>query len=388
MNAMPSAGSLMFITERPTVVFVRGQGSWLYDADGRAYLDFIQGWAVNSLGHCPQIIQDALAAQAAKVINVSPAYYNEPMCRLADLLAALSGLDRVFFANSGAEANEGAIKLARKWGEKKRVGAFEIIAFENGFHGRTLATMSASGKPQFKNLYEPKVPGFSHVPVNDIAAVDRAIHAKTVAVMLEPIQGESGIVPFSDSFLRDLRELTERRGLLLILDEIQTGIGRTGRMFCHEYAGIRPDILTVGKGIGGGVPLAAVLARQDVCLFEAGDQGGTFNGNPLMTAVGFAVVGEISRPGFLHQVRENGEYLATQLRQLSVDCGFGEVRGRGLLLALDLRQPIASDLARRALERGLLINAVRPATLRFMPALNVKREEIDQVLRILRELIA
>jgi acetylornithine/N-succinyldiaminopimelate aminotransferase len=378
----------MFITERPTVVFVRGQGSWLYDADGRAYLDFIQGWAVNSLGHCPQIIQDALAAQAAKVINVSPAYYNEPMCRLADLLAELSGLDRVFFANSGAEANEGAIKLARKWGEKKRVGAFEIVAFENGFHGRTLATMSASGKPQFRNLYEPKVPGFSHVPVNDIAAVDRAIHAKTVAVMLEPIQGESGIVPFSDSFLHDVRELTERRGLLLILDEIQTGIGRTGRMFCHEYAGVRPDILTVGKGLGGGVPLAAVLARQDVCLFDAGDQGGTFNGNPLMTAVGFAVVGEISRPEFLGQVRENGDYLATQLRQLSADFGFGEVRGRGLLLALDLLQPIASDLAKRALERGLLINAVRPATLRFMPALNVKREEIDQMLRILRELIA
>jgi acetylornithine/N-succinyldiaminopimelate aminotransferase len=206
--------------------------------------------------------------------------------------------------------------------------------------------------------------------------------------MLEPIQGESGIVPFSDSFLRDVHELTQRRGLVLILDEIQTGIGRTGRMFGHEYAGIRPDILTVGKGIGGGVPLAAVLARQDVCLFEAGDQGGTFNGNPLMTAVGFAVVGEISRPEFLHQVRESGDYLAAQLRQLSDDFGFGEVRGRGLLLALDLLQPIASDLAKRALERGLLINAVRPATLRFMPALNVKREEIDKMLRILRELIA
>jgi acetylornithine/N-succinyldiaminopimelate aminotransferase len=388
MKAMPSAGSLMFITERPNVVFVRGQGSWLYDADGRAYLDFIQGWAVNSLGHCPQIIQDALAAQAAKVINVSPAYYNEPMCRLADLLTELSGLDRVFFANSGAEANEGAIKLARKWGEKKRLGAYEIIAFDNGFHGRTLATMSASGKPQFRNLYEPKVPGFSHVPVNDITAVERAIHAKTVAVMLEPIQGESGIVPFSDSFLRDVRELTQRRGLLLILDEIQTGIGRTGHMFCHEYAGIHPDILTVGKGIGGGVPLAAVLARQDVCLFEAGDQGGTFNGNPLMTAVGFAVVGEISRPEFLRQVRENGDYLITQLLQLSADFGFGEMRGRGLLLALDLLQPIASDLAKRALERGLLINAVRPATLRFMPALNVSREEIDRMLNVLRELIA
>src|SRR5215471_819028 len=231
MKAMQPATSLMFITERPNVVFVRGQGSWLYDADGRAYLDFIQGWAVNSLGHCPQIMQGALAAQAAKVINVSPAYYNEPMCRLAELLAELSGLDRVFFANSGAEANEGAIKLVRKWGSVKRDGAYEIIAFEGAFHGRTLATMSASGKAQWKDLYEPKVPGFVHAPVNDIEAVRSAIGPKTVGVMLEPIQGEAGVLPFSLQFLRDLRRLCDSAGVLMILDEIQTGVARTGRMF-------------------------------------------------------------------------------------------------------------------------------------------------------------
>jgi acetylornithine/N-succinyldiaminopimelate aminotransferase len=384
---MQSSDSLMFITDRPDVVFVKGDGSWLFDEKGRRYLDFIQGWAVNSLGHTPALIREALAAQAARVINVSPAYYNEPMRQLADLLCRTSGLDRVFFANSGGEANEGAIKLVRKWGSKKRAGAFEIIAFENAFHGRTLATMSASGKPQFKNLYEPKVPGFFHVPMNDIAAVERAIGPNTAAVMLEPIQGESGILPFTDSFLRDMRELTNQRGLLLVLDEIQTGIGRTGQMFCFEHANIRPDILTVGKGVGGGVPLAAVLAREEICLFEPGDQGGTFNGNPLMTAVGCAVVGEISRPEFLARISENGEYLAGRLRQLSDELGLGEVRGKGLLLALELGRPIASEIVKRALAAGLLINAPKPSVLRFMPALNVSRDEIDEMLRILCQIL-
>jgi acetylornithine/N-succinyldiaminopimelate aminotransferase len=223
--------------------------------------------------------------------------------------------------------------------------------------------------------------------MNDIPAIKRAIGPKTAAIMLEPIQGESGIVPFTDSFLRDLRELTTQHGLLLVLDEIQTGIGRTGRMFCFEHANIDPDIVTVGKGIGGGVPLAAVLAREEICLFEPGEQGGTFNGNPLMTAVGCAVVGEISRPTFLAQVSENGEYLTGRLRQLSVEFGMGEVRGRGLLLALELGRPVAAEVVKRALASGLLINAPKPTVLRFMPALNVTRDEIDEMLRILRQVI-
>src|SRR5215471_9987890 len=383
--APPISGtrSLMFITHRPNVTFVRGQGSWLFDEDNKPYLDFVQGWAVNSLGHSPRIVLDALMAQSERVLNVSPAYYNEPMCRLAELLARLSQLDRVFFANSGAEANEGAIKLARKWGSLKRDGAHEIVVFEDSFHGRTLATMSASGKPQWKDLYEPKIPVFIRVPKDDLSAVARAIGSRTAAVMLEPIQGEAGVIPFSASFLRGLRELTNEAGVLLILDEIQTGIGRTGTMFCFEHADIRPDIMTLGKGIGGGVPLAAVLAREDICLFEAGDQGGTFNGNPLMTAVGCAVVGEISRPAFLAQVSENGEYLAGRLRQLSVEFGLGEVRGRGLLLALELGRPVGSEVVKRALASGLLINAPKPGVLRFMPALNVTRDEIDELFRIL-----
>jgi acetylornithine/N-succinyldiaminopimelate aminotransferase len=378
----------MFITERPEVTFVRGEGAWLFDARGEAYLDFIQGWAVNSLGHSPRIVQDALVSQAAQVINVSPAFHNEPMRRLARTLADLSGLDRVFFANSGAEANEGAIKIARKWGAKQRAGAHEIVVFEDAFHGRTLATMSASGKPQWKDLYEPKASGFVRVPKNDIEIVRKAIGPKTVAIMLEPIQGEAGVLPFGDEFLRDLRKLCDATNTLLMLDEIQTGIGRTGAMFCFEHANIRPDVLTLGKGIGGGVPLAALLAREECCCFEVGDQGGTFNGNPLMTAVGYAVVKEISRPEFLAAVRNRSEFLKSKLQALSTKLSLGEVRGMGLLLALGLNAPVGKEIVQAALSRRLLINSPRPDVLRFMPALNVTIAEIEQMVRILEDSIA
>jgi acetylornithine/N-succinyldiaminopimelate aminotransferase len=383
----PSGESLMFINHRPEITFVRGEGSWLYDTDGRGYLDFVQGWAVNSLGHSSSVVRDALQTQADRVINVGPGYYNAPMKVLAKSLAELSGLERVFFANSGAEANEGALKLARKWGSLRRGGAYEVVVFEDAFHGRTLAMMSASGKPQWKNLYEPKLPGFVRLPKEDLAAVRRAIGSNTTAIMLEPIQGEAGVIPFSASFLGGLRDIANEAGVLLIFDEIQTGIGRTGRMFCFEHSGIRPDIVTVGKGIGGGVPLTALIAREDICLFEAGDQGGTFNGNPLMTAVGEAVVKTISRAEFLAQVEENGAYLEFQLNTLSLELGLGEVRGKGLLLALDLKDSVASKVVDNALELGLLINAPRPPILRFMPALNVSRDEIDQMAKILREAI-
>jgi acetylornithine/N-succinyldiaminopimelate aminotransferase len=387
MNTYASAESLMFVNHRPEKTFVRGEGSWLYDGDGRGYLDFVQGWAVNSLGHSSTVVRDALQAQAGRVINVGPGYYNEPMMALAKSLARLSGLQRVFFANSGAEANEGAIKLARKWGSIRRGGAYEIVVFEDAFHGRTLAMMSASGKPQWKSLYEPKLPGFVRVPREDLDAVRRATGPNTAAVMLEPIQGEAGVIPFSTSFLRGLRALADECGVLLIFDEIQTGIGRTGHMFCFEHSGIRPDVMTVGKGLGGGVPLTALLAREEVCLFEAGDQGGTFNGNPLMTAVGYAVVQEISRPDFLVRVNGSGIYFEAKLKALSRELGLGEVRGKGLLLALELNRPIASCVVDAALDLGLLINAPRPSVLRFMPALNVSRAEMDLMTEILRAAI-
>src|SRR5262245_44733027 len=227
--------SLMEITSRPDVVFVEGRGSWLRDANGKDYLDFIQGWAVNCLGHCPDAITQAIATQSKQLLNCSPSYYNAPMIRLADLIAEKSGLQRTFFTNSGAEAIEGAIKLARKWGRTHRGGAYEIITMDHGFHGRTLAAMAASGKAQWEQLFEPKVPGFRKVPLNDIAAVERAITPGTVAVMLEPIQGEAGVFVAEDQFLRDLRALTTQQGILLILDEIQTGIGRTGKFFGFEH---------------------------------------------------------------------------------------------------------------------------------------------------------
>jgi acetylornithine/N-succinyldiaminopimelate aminotransferase len=373
---------VMAITDRPPIVMVEGSGSWLRDSQGREYLDFVQGWAVNCLGHGHPVVVEALAAQARRLINCSPAYHNEPMARLAGALAGSSGLDAVFLCNSGAEANEGAIKLARKWGQLHRDGAYEIVTTHGAFHGRTLATMSASGKPAFEPLFEPKVPGFRKVPLNDLDAMAEAITARTVAVMIEPIQGEAGVYPARDDYLRALRRLADERGVLLILDEVQTGIGRTGRLYAFEHAGVRPDILTLGKGLGGGVPLAALVASGRASCFAPGDQGGTFNGNPLMAAVGAAVVDTVRRPEFLASVRETGAYLEERLAVLSDKTGQGDVRGRGLLLALALTRE-AGEVAAAALDHGLLINAPRPDTLRFMPALTVSREEIDRMIEIL-----
>jgi acetylornithine/N-succinyldiaminopimelate aminotransferase len=375
--------ALMDITARPQVIFVRGEGSVLWDSNGKRYLDFVQGWAVNCLGHSPPVIADTLAAQAKLLLTPSPAFYNEPSLKLAKALVDLSCFDQVFFANSGAEANEGAIKLARKYGALHKNGAFEIITFEGGFHGRTLATMSACGKKAFEPLFEPKVPGFRKAKLNDLASVRKLINDETVAVMLEPIQGEAGVWPATDQFLQELRALTKEHGLLLIVDEIQTGMSRTGKLFHYEHAGIEPDIMTLGKGIGGGVPLAALLATERASCFEHGDQGGTFNGNPLMCAAGLAVLDQIAAPEFLKGVVDTGLFLESELQRLSARHGLGEVRGRGLLLALDLRLPIGASIVAQALEAGVLLNSPQLDALRFMPALNVSREEIAEMVECL-----
>ena len=381
------AQALMEITTRPPLVFVRGEGSWLWDHTGKRYLDFIQGWAVNCLGHSPAVITQALLEQSRKLISPSPAFYNEPSMRLAQRIVEHSCFQRVFFANSGAEANEGAIKLARKWGAKNKSGAHEIITFEDSFHGRTLATMSASGKPQFRELFEPKVPGFPKAKLNDLASVERLITDKTVAVMLEPIQGETGVIIATDTFMRELRELTRKRGLLLIVDEIQTGVGRTGKLWGYEYSGIEPDIMTLGKGLGGGVPLAGLVASERVSCFEPGDQGGTFNGNPLMAAVGCAIMDTMFGTGFLQEVQARGDYLVKQLAALSSRHRLGEVRGRGLLVALDLKRDIAANVVEIARDDGLLLNAPRPNLLRFMPALNLSQGETDLMLAMLEDVL-
>jgi acetylornithine/N-succinyldiaminopimelate aminotransferase len=343
------------------------------------------------LGHCPPEIAAALTAQAGKLLNPSPAFYNAPMIELAGLLTAHSCFDRVFFANTGAEANEGAIKLARKWGQLNRDGAFEIITFGHSFHGRTLATMSASGKAGWDTIFAPQVSGFPKAVYNDIASVEALIGPQTVAVMLEPVQGEGGVIPADIDFLKALRALTEARGILLIVDEVQTGVGRTGKLFAHEHAAIEPDIMTLGKGIGGGVPLAALLAREAICCFVPGDQGGTYNGNPLMTAVGVAVMQRMLAPGFLAEVTAKGQILSQRLLELSAKHGLAGERGSGLLRALILDDERGPEIVQKALALtpcGLLLNSPRPNLLRFMPALNVSVAEIDQMIGLLDGLLA
>ncbi len=386
--------ALLNITNRPSLVFTEGRGMWLTDHAGKRYLDYLQGWAVNCLGHSPQCIQDALTAQSKKLINPSPAFYNEPSILLASLLTKNSCFDRVFFASSGAEANEGAIKLARKWGKLNKNSAgenrYEIITFNHSFHGRTLATMSASGKAGWDTIFAPQVPGFPKAELNDIASVEKLITDKTVAVMLEPVQGEGGVVPATREFMQALRALTKQRGLLLIVDEVQTGTGRTGELFAHQLSNIEPDIMTLGKGIGGGVPLAALLCREEIACFEPGDQGGTYNGNPLMTAVGVAVIDQLLQPGFLQSVKDKGAYLSAALLKLSAEHGLQGERGEGLLRALKLGHNIGAQIVETARDMnpvGLLLNSPRPDLLRFMPALNVTTDEIDQMISMLSDVL-
>lgn len=380
------AKALMEITSRPDLVFMRGEGSWLEDHNGKRYLDFVQGWAVNSLGHCPPEVVRALTDQAQRLINPSPAFYNQPAMDLARRLTGASCFDRVFFANSGAEANEGAIKLARKWGQLHRNGAYKIITFQHSFHGRTLATMSASGKAGWDTIFAPQVDGFPKAPLNDLDAVAALIDDQTVAIMLEPVQGEAGVIPASTEFMQGLRELADKHGLLLVVDEVQTGMGRTGTLFGYQHSGITPDIMTLGKGIGGGVPLAALCAREEVSCFAHGDQGGTYNGNPVISAVGVAVFDALTAPGFLDAVNSRGRQLADGLNRLSEKWGMDGERGVGLLRALKLDQTDGGAIVQAAMAlqpEGLLLNSPRPDLLRFMPALNVTAAEVDHMLLLL-----
>ena len=382
--------SVMFITQRPEVIMVEGNGSWLTDNNGKRYLDFLQGWAVNCLGHCNSGMIEALNTQAKKLINPSPAFYNEPMIGLSNLLTANSCFDKVFFANSGAEANEGAIKLARKWGQINKSGAFEIITFDHSFHGRTLATMSASGKPGWDTMFAPQVGGFPKADLNDLDSVKKLVTDKTVAVMLEPVQGEGGVIPASLEFMQELRKFTKENNILLIADEVQAGCGRTGSLFAYHQDGIEPDLMTLGKGIGGGVPLAALMATNAAACFVPGDQGGTYNGNPLMTAVGISVIEQLLAPGFLDSVKAKGELLSAELLKLSEEFHLEGERGSGLLRALMLSKDVGGKLVELARERspeGLLINSPRPNLLRFMPALNVSEDEIRLMCKMLRELL-
>jgi predicted acetylornithine/succinylornithine family transaminase len=361
----------------------------VWDVEGREYLDLIAGIAVTSLGHSSPVVQRALAEQSAKLIQVSNLFYSIPQLELAQLLLGNSPFDRVFFCNSGAEANEAAIKLARRWGKKHKDGAFAVISAEHAFHGRTLATVTATGKDAYTRPFAPLPEGFPHVPFNDMDALERAVDASTVGVLLEPIQGESGVHMATETYLRDVRDFCTAKGLLMILDEVQTGVGRLGTLFGFERWGIEPDIATLAKGLGGGVPIGAMLAKDSVAAFEPGDHGSTFGGNPLMCHVAHAVVSYILENDVLGNVRRVGAYFKRGLETLKAEQPLIQsVRGDGLLLAVDLTAERAPDVARLGLEEGVLLNATGPTTLRFAPALTFTQAEADEALSKLKKTLA
>ncbi|RON32269.1 aspartate aminotransferase family protein [Pseudomonas brassicacearum] len=375
-----SSECLMPSVERPKQIFVRGQGSWLWDSEDRAYLDFSQGGGANSLGHSPSVLVNAIATQAQSLINPGFGLHNRGMLNLAERLCSSTGSDQAYLLNSGSEACEAAIKLARKWGQRHRGGASRIIVANNGCHGRSLGTISASDSSILTNRFEPLLPGFSHVPFNDLPALHAAVDAQTVAIMLEPIQSEAGVIPATEHYLKGVEHLCRELGILLIFDEVQTGIGRCGTLLAEQSYGVRADIVVLGKGLGGGVPLAALLARGKACCFEVGEVTGTHHGNALMTAAGLAVLDSVQDKGFLNHVRETGQHLCEGLQRLSHRYGHGELRGQGLFWGLDLSDESADAVVKAALYEGLLLNAAQPDCLRFTPALTVSKANVDEML--------
>ena len=374
--------------KRQPVTLVRGQGVRVWDDQGREYLDFVAGIAAVSLGHCHPTVVSALAEQSSALIHVSNLVYSVPQLRLAQLLVENSCLDRVFLCNSGAEAIEGAVKLARKWGKEKRDGAYEVICTDNAFHGRTLATLTASGTEKYKLPYLPLPPGFVHVPFDDVEAIRKATSAKTCAVLVEPIQGEGGVNVPSDDYLRRLRAWCDEAGILLILDEVQTGIGRTGSLFAYQQYGAEPDIMTLAKGLAGGVPIGALLAKEHCAVFAPGDHGSTFGGNPLCTHVGYSVLKYVIDNDIPGQVAKKGQHLERRLRSLADRHPIvTEVRGRGLLWAIELDGEVAEQAVGMCREEGLIANNVKPTALRLMPPLVVSEEELDRAVEIVDKVL-
>ena len=379
----------MQMFRRMPVTLVRGEGTRVWDDTGKSYLDFVAGIAVDTLGHADPGLADVIAHQARTLVHVSNIFYSEPQAKLAKQLVEHSALDQVFFVNSGAEALEGAIKLARKWGINNRSGAYEIISTNNSFHGRTFAAVAATGTPRYRDFFGPQIPGFSFVDFGDIEALKAATTPQTCAILLEPIQGEGGVNVPPEGYLKQVREWCDQQGILLILDEVQTGCGRTGTLWAYEAAGIEPDIMTLAKGLGGGVPIGAVLSKDHCAVFEPGDHGSTFGGNPLATAAGSHVFGRLTDGSVMPNVVARGQQLERRLA--SMEDRFSSVashRGSGLMQALVFHQDIAGDIVSRALAEGLLLNAVRPNAIRFIPPLTVTEAEIDEASSILERVIA
>lgn len=375
----------MRTTTRLPVTLVRGQGARVWDTDGKEYLDFVGGWAVNSLGHCHPVVVKALMEQAKTLIQASNQFYTIPQVQLAKLLVDNSCLDRVFFCNSGAEANEGAMKLARRYGKLCLNGAYEIITTYGSFHGRTLATVAATGQDKFQQPYIPLPDGFINVEYNNIEAIKVATTNRTCAVMVEPIQGEGGVNVPDDNYLKKIRAWCDETGILLILDEIQTGVGRIGSLFAYEQYGVEPDIMTLAKGLGSGVPIGAFLAKERASVFAPGEHGSTYGGNPLVCAAGLATLKFIIDNDIPGKVKKVGQYFVGGLEKLKAKFGFiTEVRGRGLLLAVGFADDMAEEVVLTCLKEGLLVNQVKPNALRFMPPLIITEKDVDEALGILK----
>jgi predicted acetylornithine/succinylornithine family transaminase len=375
---------LMRTYRRGAVDFVRGEGSLLWDADGKEYLDFLSGISVCSLGHCHPAVVAAVQEQSARLMHVSNLFYTEPMARLAQRLSESSLGGRVFFANSGTEANECAIKVARKHAHGRGIAAPEIVSFESDFHGRSYGALSATPGLAANPALGPMLPGFRSVPRNDAAALREAVGANTAAVLIEPIQGEAGVRPISDEVLLAAREACDEVGALLILDEIQTGMGRTGSLWAYEQTPIRPDVITSAKALGGGVPIGACItgpAAADV--LEPGDHGSTFAGGPVATSAALAVLDVVDDPALLRQVRERGAELREGLLALA---GVAEVRGRGLMIGVGLEEGIdAAAIGADLLGRGLVVNVPEPSTLRLLPPLTVEPVQIERAVGLIGE---
>ena len=380
----------MKVFGRYPVVLSHGDGPYVYDVEGKKYIDFLAGIAVNVLGHAHPHLVTAISEQAAKLIHCSNLYYTAPQANLANKLSEVSGLERIFLANSGAEANEGAIKLARKYAKTISHDKVNIITAENSFHGRTLATLTATAQPKYQKGYEPLPQGFSYVPYNDIAALAAAMNEQTAAVMLEPIQGEGGIQVPDATYLEQVRALCDQNGALLIFDEIQTGMGRTGKMFAFQHSTIKPDIVTLAKGLGGGVPIGAVLASEKVAgAVGPGDHGSTFGGNPLAAAAGNAVLAVIEQEKLLANAEAIGQYMIDELNKLKAKYPalVKDVRGKGLMIGMQLYVP-GGNFVTAAMQQGALINCTAGDVLRFVPPLIITRTHVDELIAILDKVLA
>ena len=371
----------MFVVRRQPVVIARGQGTRVWDVEDKEYLDFTSGWAVNNVGHANSVVADAIAVQARTLLQTSNQFYTIPQLQLAEILVENSALDKVFFCNSGAEANEGAMKLARRYGAQKRNGAFEIVTALNSFHGRTMANVSATGQPHYQELFQPIPPGFSHVPFDDIEALKGAITDRTVAVMLEPVQAEGGVNIPSEGYLQNVRDFCDENELLLIFDEVQTGIGRLGTLFGYQSFGVEPDIMTLAKGLGGGVPIGAFMATDEAMAFQPGDHGSTFGGNALTCAAAYASTKYILDNDVVDNAATVGAYLGQGLNDLMSRYDFiTEVRGMGCLWAMLFDSDITPAVVGACNDAGILLNPLRPNAVRLMPPLTVTKGEIDEAL--------